>query len=372
MAEDAQTQKIKADRFPCPSCGADLVYDPQENSLKCPYCGQRVDIAATTAQVVERDYEEYLRPKADQLSTIASDAIEVKCNGCGATVTFTPPEVAGECAFCGNKIVAQPKAADPMVAPEGVLPFVITDSQARDAIRKWIASLWFAPNALKKLASHESVSGVYLPFWTYDTDTSSQYEGQRGEHYYVTETYTERDANGNAVTRTRQVQRTNWYHASGRVSRFFDDVLVPASRSIARPRLASLEPWDLGSIKPYEPAYLSGYKAQRYEIEMNEGFEEAKELMARVIEQDVRQDIGGDEQRIEQVTTSYSSITFKHLLLPVYIGAYRFNQKVYQVMINARTGEVQGDRPYSVWKITFLILFILLVIALFVYFGKES
>lgn len=141
-----------------------------------------------------------------------------------------------------------------------------------------------------------------------------------------------------------------------------DDILVPATTSVSRPRLTSLEPWDLGALKPYEPAFLSGFKAQRYQVELPEGFEEAKVIMSSIIEQDVREDIGGDEQRIDSISTSYSAVTFKHILLPVYIGAYRFREKVYQVMVNARTGEVQGDRPYSFWKIFFFVLFLIVVI----------
>jgi hypothetical protein len=173
------------------------------------------------------------------------------------------------------------------------------------------------------------------------------------------------------VTKTRQVQRTRWYAASGEVSRQFDDILVAATKSVSRPRLASLEPWDLELLNPYEPAYISGYKAQRYQVGLDEGFAEAKAVMARVIEDDVRNDIGGDEQRVHNIDSSYSEITFKHILLPVYIGAYRFNQKIYQIMINARTGEVQGDRPYSIWKIAFLILFLLVIAGIIIYLKQQ-
>jgi DNA-directed RNA polymerase subunit RPC12/RpoP len=359
------TDKQKQQRFPCPACGADLVFDPKENCLVCPYCGHKEPIAASDARIEERAYEDYMRPGGGQLSKVAANAIEVSCTRCGATVTFTPPEVAGACPFCGSTIVAQPKAADPMVAPEAVLPFSVTKRQANEVIKKWLASRWFAPNALKKLAYQESITGVYIPFWTYDANTQSSYTGQRGEHYYVTETYEDRDAQGNTVTRTRQVQHTRWYSASGVVARSFDDILIPATKSVSRPRLASLEPWDLHQLNPYDPAFLSGFKAQRYQVELPEGFEEAKSIMAPVIEGDVRQDIGGDVQQVNSIATSYFDVTFKHVLLPVYIGAYRFNQKIYQVMINARTGEVQGDRPYSAWKIAFLILFLLVVFGVF-------
>jgi ribosomal protein S27E len=372
MAEsEPKNVRRKQERFPCPGCGADLVFDPQSNMLACSYCGRKEPIPASPGSVEERNYETYLRAGAAQMGSLAANAVEVTCSQCGATVTFTPPEVAGECSFCGATIVAQPKAADPMVAPEAVLPFGVSQQQANGAIKEWLSSRWFAPNALKRLAQQESISGVYIPFWTYDTRTESSYTGERGEHYYTTETYTEQDERGNTVTRTRQVQHTRWYSASGWVSRAFDDILIPATQSVSRQRLAALEPWDLQSLNPYEPAYLSGYKAQRYQVELPQGFEEAKQVMAGVIDGDVRRDIGGDEQRVQRIDTAYSDITFKHILLPVYLAAYRFNQKVYQVMINARTGEVQGDRPYSFWKIFFFVLFWVAVVALIVLLKKH-
>jgi DNA-directed RNA polymerase subunit RPC12/RpoP len=195
-----------------------MVFDPQNNCLVCPYCGRKEPIPASSGSVEERSYEDYLQAGAAQMGSLAANAVEVTCSQCGATVTFTPPEVAGECSFCGATIVAQPKAADPMVAPEAVLPFGVSQQQANSAIKQWLSSRWFAPNALKRLAHQESISGVYIPFWTYDSQTESSYTGERGEHYYITETYTEQDAQGNTVTRTRQVQRTRWYAASGGVS----------------------------------------------------------------------------------------------------------------------------------------------------------
>jgi hypothetical protein len=280
--------------------------------------------------------------------------------------------VARECDFCGAKIVAQPKSADPTVAPEGVLPFRVTQAQAADSLNRWLGSLWFAPGALKRLAAQEGLGGVYLPFWTYDAYTATRYTGERGDYYYTTESYTERDAQGNNVSRTRQVRHTRWRPAAGTVERWFDDILVPATKSLPPARLSALEPWDLGELTGYEPAYLSGYKAQRYQVDLAEGFELAKRAAAPVIESDVRRDIGGDEQRVAQLATNYSAVTFKHLLLPVYAGAYRFRDKVYQIVVNGRTGEVQGERPYSFWKIFFFVLALvalLLIVALV--FGRR-
>ncbi|MEW6129215.1 MAG: hypothetical protein AB1757_19400 [Acidobacteriota bacterium] len=363
----------KIHRYPCPSCSADLLYDARDACLTCPFCGRKEPIPQSADEVNERAFEQYLQISDKHLAVLYTNALEVKCNSCSATVTFAPPQVAGECPFCGSQIVAQPKAADPLVAPEGILPFSLNQQNADEALKKWLSTRWFAPNALKHLAYREGASGIYLPYWTFDAHATTFYEGERGEHYYVTEEFTQTDAQGNSVRRTRQVQKTRWYAAGGQVENWFDDLLVAATKSIATERLRTLEPWDLHSLKAYEPAFIAGFKAQRYEIELQAGFEIAKQQMVPSIENAIRQDIGGDEQRIHHYRSHYSGITFKHILLPVFLGAYRFRQKPYQVMINARTGLVQGERPYSFWKIFFFVLTLIIIIGLliFLFSGKN-
>jgi hypothetical protein len=292
-----------------------------------------------------------------QLQPMAANAMQSRCDSCGAIVNFTPPETSTRCDFCGAKIVAQPKAADPLVAPEGVLPFSVTDKQAIGNYQTWLSSLWFAPSALKNMAQADKLSSIYIPYWTYDAATSSYYTGERGDYYYETETFYE-----NGEQKERQVRKTDWTRVSGNVARRFDDVCVPATASLPEEYIRKLEPWDLEALKPYEPAYLSGHKAQTYQIALDEGFEKFKKIAESVIYSDARRDIGGDEQRVESVSTDYADITFKHLLLPIYAGAYRFNGKVFQIVVNGRTGEVQGERPYSWIKITALVLAILAAI----------
>lgn len=352
--------------YPCAACGADLVFEPRDGFLTCPYCGHKEAIPESSESVEEQSYLRHFSIRPEQMEKLADNALEVQCQSCGAKSIFMPPQVAGRCEFCGVQIVAQPKSADPILTPGGVLPFSITQQQASSSLRQWLSSRWFAPNNLKRLAEPEAIHGIYLPFWTYDTNTTTDYTGQRGEYYYVTETYYDRDAQGRQVERTRQVRHTRWYPASGTVTGSFDDVLIPATTSLPATRLAALEPWDFPQLRSYDPAFLAGFKAQRYQIDLKQGFELAKQVIAPAIENAVTNDIGGDEQRIESLSTDYSDITFKHLLLPVYAGAYRYNSKLFQILVNGRTGEIQGERPYSFWKIALLVVTILILIVILV------
>jgi DNA-directed RNA polymerase subunit RPC12/RpoP len=352
--------KSNVNRFLCSNCGANMVFDAALGKLACPYCAHAEEIAGDST-VDERSYEEFLERGRQNLQPMARDAMQVSCSSCGAIVNFTPPETATQCDFCGGKIVAQPKTADPLIAPEGVLPFSVPPPIAVSNFNKWLSSLWFAPGALKTMASADKLSSVYIPYWTYDAATQSYYSGERGEHYYETEYYEE-----NGQQKSRQVRHTRWYDAAGQVARFFDDVCIPATKSLPEKYIKRLEPWDLHELKSYEPAYLSGHKAQTYQIALDEGFEHFKAIAQNVIRDDVRSDIGGDEQQIHRVDTQYANITFKHLLLPIYAGAYRFNGKTFQIVVNGRTGEVQGERPYSWLKIGCLVFFILFVLLLLI------
>jgi hypothetical protein len=168
------------------------------------------------------------------------------------------------------------------------------------------------------------------------------------------------------------VQHTSWSSASGHVAENFQNVLVPATRAVPEKELNQLAPWGLERLHAYDPVFLAGFKAQRYQYELPQCFEKAKAAMDVGIRDDIRKEIGGDEQRISSVQTEYSNIMFRHLLLPIWIGAYRFSNKVYQVVVNASTGEVQGERPYSAVKIFFAGLAALIVILFLLYLKAQN
>ena len=339
-----------------------MAWDPGQGQLKCTACGNLQSVEPSTGSTGESSFAEALAHQQQ----ISPAALEVKCDGCGAVFTFEPPQVAGACPFCAARIVTQPKAASPLVAPNALLPFKIPLDGSRNLVRSWISSRWFAPNALRKMAQVDALQGVYLPFWSYSASTSTRYVGERGDRY--TELVTTTDSRGQRVQ--QQVVRVRWSGAQGVVEGPFRDVLVVATKVVDE-RVTDLEPWDLESLTAYEPAYLSGFRAQRYQIELPEGVEIAKGQMKPTIEDWVRRDIGGDEQRIHRMDTRYRDVAFRHLLLPVWIGAYRFHDRVFQIAVNARTGEVQGDRPYSSVKITILVLVILLAIVMIAQMSKN-
>lgn len=350
----------KKREFPCKSCGADVLFTPGVG-LKCPFCGHTDKIAETGEQIEEFSFDHYL--KFRQPAPVRSGGKDIQCKACGAETTVDAAVTSMNCAFCGNPMVLEAVALPPQLQPEAVIPFRISKDQCLDLFRTWVKSRWFAPNALKRLAATDKIVGVYRPYWTYDSHTASFYVGERGDAYYVTEHYT--DSQGRR--QSRQVRKIRWTPKSGHVQHFFDDVLVSGGKP-----LEWNTNYDLAALKPYDASFLAGWSAERYSIPPETAWGSAKQIMDGHIHTLVRQDIGGDEQRVHSVRTSYNAVKFKHILLPIWLSAYFYRGKQFRFQINGQTGEVRGQRPYSFWKIFFLVLGIVAAIALIVWLSNRG
>lgn len=354
-------------KFPCPSCGARLDFDPAARGLTCPYCGFHQAVNRDDErEVLERDYFRYLdKPREPSgVRALAGHANQVRCTGCGAVVLLEDNVVTDQCPFCHTHLDNSPEKVEGLIEPESLLPFKVELRAARDAFDEWLHGLWFAPTELKKIANLGQLTGVYVPYWTYDTMTHTFYDGERGDNYTDYETVTVRDADGNTRTEQRAVTRIRWYPVSGEIQHFFDDVLVCGSKSLPDGLIEGLEPWDLAELEPFQADFLSGFKTERYAVGLEEGLAAAKELIAPEIYRLICQDIGGDHQRVHDQKTRYSAVTFKHTLLPTWVAVYRYRDTVYQILVNGRSGKVVGKRPWSAWKIARLVALIVLAVAL--------
>src|SRR5262245_61532387 len=353
----------KGKLFPCLNCGAKVEFDPRERARKCRYCGHTTAVEDAGGEVEERDFNEYAgKLVKGNVRGIEGRSTQTRCGACGAMVLLEDKVVTDECPFCGSHLENKPEAVEGMLPPESLIPFRVDLRAAREAFEKWLGNLWFAPSELQKIANLGQLTAIYIPYWTYDAMTYTKYRGMRGDDYQETEYYTERDANGNEVQRSRTVTRTNWYPVSGEVQHFFDDLLVCGSKSIPPHLLDELEPWDTGELEPFQDSFLAGLKTERYAVDLRAGLKIAKQMMQPTIHSLVRQDIGGDHQRIEATDTRYLGVTFKHCLLPVWVASYHYHEKLFQILINGRTGKVSGERPWSWMKIIRLVAIIVLVV----------
>lgn len=346
--------------YPCQSCGADLTWDPKQQKLACASCGAAFAVEDVGSPVAERDLREALRlvqegalARTDQM--LAGEK-EVVCQNCGGHTTFTGSLTANHCPYCLTPIQRDDVHEAPNRLPvDGVIPFAVDQKQAQDLINHWIKKRWFAPNEFKSYGRTGSFQSVYGAYFTYDAETLTHYRGERGDDYQVTV-----GDGDNKRTETR----TRWYRVTGQVHNSFDDITVFANTGMDAKRVAKLEPWPTAEAKPFSAQYVAGHLCRTYDRGVEDCLEDATEVMTGEIRATVKRDIGGDRQRIHAMDIQWKSMTYKHLLMPIWLLTVIYLQKPYQVYINGVTGEVQGARPYSKAKILAAVAVAIAVIAL--------
>ncbi|MDR2954894.1 MAG: hypothetical protein LBV43_07430 [Prevotella sp.] len=341
MADTTDILPPGSDTYQCSNCGAALKYKPGTTFLHCDYCETDTPIDAKVVDVVqELDFEKYAYD-FEKLNIKSTKVLN--CHKCGAESTFDENMKSVECPYCNTPIIETDLYEERLIQPSYLLPFKFSGTDSNNYTHIWLKSLWFAPNKLKKRALLSNrLQGVYIPCWTYDAQTNTDYTGQRGVNYTTTV--------GSGKNR-RTVTRTRWTYCSGHVSLFFDDIMVPASKMIPTPILNKIENWDTMNMVETDNRFMSGFITEKYVLSMPDGFKIAKGKMESAIDHAVRRDIGGDHQRVTSKSTKFSDIKFKLILLPIYMSSYTYKNKLYHFFVNGRTGRVTGDRPYSVIKI---------------------
>jgi len=348
--------------FPCDRCGADLQFSIGQQSLQCPYCAAIKQIAPPAeVPIVERDYLkalerlQRLREKSHEDDESEVTQHGIRCSSCGADVIFQGTLTSSQCPYCASPLQRDNIHDSVTRLPvDGVLPFLVPQTRAAENLRSWVKSLWFAPNDFLKQGAHGKFNGVYMPFFTYDAMTSTRFAGQRGDVYFITV------GEGN---NRRTVQQIRWSYRDGAFRRFFDDVTTIAATKQHVDLVEALEPWPLDRLIPFTPEVLAGFFSRTYDVELEDGFRQAQRRIEAELSIEVRQRIGGDTQQVDSQQTSYSAVTYKHILLPVWLLAYRYRNQTYQVMMNAATGEVSGQRPYSLAKISMAVILAAILLA---------
>lgn len=359
--------RFSALNFTCTSCGAPQRFSPITGTLTCEFCNTQTTIDPNTHSIEEYGFKEAIHNLKKQTSKEIIK--EVRCKKCGGSFTLTPYSFSSNCPFCNTPAIIDFIRE---ITPQSLVPFILGQKDALKKFKKWVGSRWFAPNAFKKyLDGDQKLTGYYLPYWTYDSDTTSNYHGLRGDVYYVTVNKTIID-NGRQRQVRVQEARINWTPVSGTAYMSFDDITVGASKTISRAILDSLEPWNTTDLVPFSQKYLSGFEAEEYTIGLDNGFEYAKAKMSSYIKQNIRQDIGGDQQQITSIQTQHNNVTYKNILLPVWTASFIWNKKVYHYAINAQTGKIAGDRPYSVVKIVFAVILGLCIVGGLVYVNETQ
>jgi predicted RNA-binding Zn-ribbon protein involved in translation (DUF1610 family) len=355
--------------YPCANCGGQLQFDVATQMLKCPDCGTTREIVEAPGRVVaEQDFQSALASLRASAAAPGGPQLtgekEVVCQSCGGHTTFTGTLTSTRCPYCATPIQRDDVQDAPSRLPiDGVVPFRIDQPTARASLEKWVSGRWFAPSEFKTYKQTGSFASVYAAYFTYDADTVTRYQGRRGDEYTVTV-----GSGDNEHTETR----VNWTSVSGQVEDVFDDMCVLANDGFDHAKVTALEPWPTDQAKPFSAEYVAGHLCRTYDHDVEACFGEANQRMDRQIEQTVKRDIGGDRQQINQKETAFQSLTYKHLLLPIWLLTVIYAGKPFQVFINGVTGEVQGERPWSTVKIAAATVVALIVVAVLVVLWQHA
>ena len=337
----------------CQNCGGVMVFDVKSQSLKCPNCDTSVQIENDKNKIVEHGFS---AKKARSIPVSEKKSSTMQCKGCGAVVEVSADCTATECAYCGTKYVLAEKQQEQII-PDGVVPFAVDKHKVKEIFTTWINKRWLAPGKLKNLYESDKIQGVYLPYWTFDADAYADYTAEGGTRHEVKV----KKSDGTYETKTE----VKWEHTSGRVDKFFDDVLVNASKTMKQSLLSGVEPFDtVNGLSSYSPEYLSGYSAECYSVSLGDAHNTAVNKMSSELTSLATQDVKRryDEARNVRISAHYKDESYKHVLIPVYSTSYSYNNKNYSVLINGQTGKISGNYPLSPVKIAIIIITVIVII----------
>lgn len=353
----------------CVNCGAELLYKPGSTQIKCDYCGYEEAIEKPISEFEELELYPFLEKMGAQSHTEKISMLH--CKSCGANQHVEENYKSLHCVYCSQPLVVEDAYQEDWILPGAVLPFQLTHKKSHAIFRKWVKGLWFAPNKLQRAAlDPEKTKGLYVPYWTFDAELFANYRGQRGDYYYVTESYNTVE-NGKTVRRTRQVQKTRWTPVSGSVNGFIDDTLISASKQRNNSLPQKIARWNLNSLETFNSKYLAGFITEKYTLPLKDGHLKSKKEAEKIAHHWACRDIGGDTQRVSSLNMTLSEETFKHVLLPVYISSYVYNNKKYNFYVNGQTGVISGNRPYSFWKIFFTVVLAISIIAVIALLSQQ-
>lgn len=340
--EDEKTDTLTV--FKCPKCGATTRFDVAAGGVACEHCGylKPVEAAAIGRKAEEYEFTLETLNEAEQGWGVMRQALH--CDSCGVDLSIEKTALTITCPFCASNKVNVRVAQSSHLRPRYLVPFKILAETNRARAREWLGKGWFHPDALAPSAILDHFSGVYMPFWTFDAQISAAWKAEVGhehqERYYDS---------GSKSWKTRIVIRWRWQ--SGRVNLTIDDLLVSGSAHASRLILEKLFPFNLNELVTYHPDFLAGWQAHSYEITLPAAWEDGKAAMRQKAVKACYADIGSSHVRNFSMTADFADQSWRYILLPVYISAYKYENKVFQVMVNGQTGVVAGQKPVAWWKI---------------------
>ena len=339
--------------FECPSCGGRMRHDVEMHALVCESCGEAL---GTNQDRIADEAETPLDPALHTgLAHVwAASSHEIVCEQCGAHTFETPGVKTQTCPYCGSHQFVDSKQLQALVAPQVIGLFEIQEAEADKKLREWLNEGFFSPDDLSNDAGNFQLRPAYYPFWTFDGGVEIRWSAEVRENY------------------SRSTSRNpEWRAVNGAEIEFFDDVLVPGVSAMALKDVLPIFPFKLKELVRFEQEHLAGWPAMAYDLPMSEASLLARETVIRNLRPKIHSRImpGKEKRSVSIGAGQWTGLTYKHVLLPLWVGTFNYGSQSYRVFVNGQSGKVGGEKPrdavkfYGIWAIGILLFVILGVIA---------
>ncbi len=322
--------------YKCKNCGSDLNFDATTAKLVCDSC--KSDFYVGEFVTFENTAFEKIKEKTTTSSFKDNEVQEFNCNNCGAVLISDAHTASTSCNFCGSPMVISSRLSGE-VAPASVLPFKITAEEAQKAFKKWCKNGLVTPNDFLTEKRIKNIEGLYVPFWLYDLN--SQAEGEalctRIRHY---------------STSKYNVTETRHYMAYRRVTADYQKIPVDASIKMDDNVMDLLEPFDYKDLQDFNAAYLSGFSAEKFNLDDKQLFDRVKNRSDEFIREYLRSTIYGySTVNLVRMKSTVKQRDAVYTLLPVYTVNYKYKNKEYNFAMNGQTGKIVGKPPVCISKV---------------------
>jgi DNA-directed RNA polymerase subunit RPC12/RpoP len=333
--------------YKCPCCGGAIEFNATTQSMACPYCGTEFDIA--TLQSFEQELQQDGSDDMHWATTGGTGWYQgeqeslrsLTCNSCGGEVVADGTTAATECPFCGNPVMI-PGQLSGALRPNLLIPFQVDKEAAKAALRNHYKGKLLLPKVFKDENHIDEIKGIYVPFWLYDTDT------QASVRYKATTLRTWSDSRYDYT-------ETCYYAVRRGGSVGFEKVPVDGSTKMEDDLMESIEPFDCTKALPFHTAYLSGFLADKYDVDSAASIERANQRIKRSTEDAFRSTVQGYTTVIPEASSvSFRNGAAHYALYPVWLLNTKWNGKTYTFAMNGQTGKLVGDLPmdkavYNKW-----------------------
>lgn len=347
----------------CPACGAPILYKPNLKKWKCDYCKSEFTLeeikkynnASNEKNNIKEEVKKEIQKENDN-----TNYYEYNCKDCGAKIIADENTAATFCVYCGNTAILKEKLSGKF-APDMIIPFKNEKEKAIEAFKSLNKGRPLMPNFFNDEKNIEKIKGVYIPFWLYDVKVSGELD--------ATSTTSTTWTVGDTV-----YTKTDTYRLEREGEMSFNKIPVDGSTRFDNDIMNTIEPFNYSELEEYNHAYLSGFLAEKYDVDEETSFKDAEERSLNSARDTIKDDMGMGIKTIVNDTLASTKLLTKYVLLPVWMINVKYKDKFYTFAMNGQTGEFVGNIPVDKKKafiygiLTFVITFILVVLISYIFY----